>query len=230
MHVYPSFTVQNRTDSAPRHAVLISKLLLGHSFGSANRSHLILCQLRELVSTAGWTSAFRVHVFDVVGLIPKKQVFRVHASTVVAAMQHLHAFGDWANVDYVGRSMCEIRLISHRNLTIANGENVSGPIPATSEFVSLILLAKRLCIAFGSCGIGTRLGAIATVSLVDPVGRGLKRFTAMFTRTLNEGLGNVTLRGHRSLSLRCRARGVSRTAWLRYFRMYKPILPQPAVS
>lgn len=229
MHVCPSFTVQNCTDSTPRHAVLISKLLLGHSFGSANRSHLILCQLRKLVGTAGWTSSFRIHVPDVVRLAPKKQVFRVHASAIVTTMQYLHAPRYRTIVEFVRNSMGELAFVIHSDLAIANRQYTASPVPALRLFINRIFGRKGCERSSRPCHISTRLRTESTISFINPITRYLEWGITTFARAGKFWGRHVTLRGHGSYNLSCRAGSVRCTARLCYFLILKPILPHKAV-
>jgi hypothetical protein len=78
-----------------------------------------------------WPTAFANAVSQIISLSSQKQMGRIHAWRIIAAMQNAYASGDWPNRKLIGKSVGVNNFtVRFPEASISVVENVASPIPA----------------------------------------------------------------------------------------------------
>lgn len=99
-HALPTRAIQDGPNGSPTHAETRRELIRGQLFSSVQGADFLNLPCRQfgaIVSLAGWRvrSPLAIHVVVVVGFGSDKQVCRIAADSVVAAMACAQPFGEW---------------------------------------------------------------------------------------------------------------------------------------
>jgi hypothetical protein len=178
--MFPSASIYNTFNGSQGHVILNSKawqrMTSGTQFSNLKNIRLAqLCTMVLLTTGAGFgmrgisilnatggalrmflkhLSAFCRHVACIVRVCAKPQMFRVHARRIVATMQHVQSFRDFAVMQYPRDTMCQFHSPIMRDAPIAMFVATSCPQPTVIRFVNIgpkaILSWTRLCIAIAA--------------------------------------------------------------------------------
>ena len=151
----PILPVSSRPDGRQINAIALCERFQCWTWaGSAESSNLQYLCLRQNVMITSFTNAttigpssFPFHIGRVLCAGSEEKMFRVHACSVVAPMEHALSLGNRTEVKHPRDTMCPLRppSTSEVNLAVPCAIQAGSPGPAFVWFTLSDLLPKPLC-------------------------------------------------------------------------------------
>jgi hypothetical protein len=142
----PGATFRHFAYSPPRHTVFFGEGCSRFASGTAstNIAHLLLSQLRRMVSLAmrqslrvdagaRASSALRLRVLHVGSLVAEKQMVWPNARRVIAAVTNIQLGWNWTMMQFPTETMSEHALAVNSHLSVTRLIPISSPLPVHAQ-------------------------------------------------------------------------------------------------